>query len=72
MMPKYSNLRTARRELEGFLNGLGAHHPGRSIIEKSLHDIEKVIATDPTTKACTPEKGYVEMRLKETGKYNDI
>ena len=70
MNPKYSKLRTARTELEGYLNGLSKCHPTRSIIERALKDIEKAISNDPTTKACTPPKGYVEMKLKETGKYH--
>ena len=72
MRPKYQNLRIARTELEGYLNGLGKYHPTRSFIERALKDIEKAISVDPTTKACTPPKGYVEAKLKETGKYDEI
>ncbi len=69
MRPKYQNLKIARTELEGYLNGIGKHHPTRSIIERALNNIEKVILSDPTTKACTPDEGYVEKKLKETGRY---
>lgn len=67
MMPKYQNLKIAKRELTGFLMNLDKHHPTRSIIERTLHDIEKVILTDPIIHACTPPAGYVNQKLKEIG-----
>lgn len=69
MIPKYDNLSRAQYELIQYLDSIGEHHPTRSLIEKVTRDIDKVIKSNPITKACTPESGYVDQVLKETGRY---
>ena len=69
MIPKYANLSTAKYELVQYLHSVGEHHPTRSLIEKAICDIDKVMKNNPTTRACTPEPGYVDQVLKETGRY---
>ena len=69
MIPKYNNLSNARYELVEYLNSIGDHHPTRSLIEKSIYDIDKIMKLNPTIHACTPNAGYVNQKLKETGRY---
>lgn len=69
MIPKYVNLSRAQYELTQYLNRVGEYHPTRSLIEKGIRDINKVLDNDPTIKACTPKPGYVNKVLKETGRY---
>ena len=69
MIPKYANLSHARYELVQYLNSIGEHHVTRSLIEKAIHDIDKVMKLNPTIRACTPESGYIDQKLKETGRY---
>lgn len=69
MIPNYNNLSCARYELIQYLNSIGKHHPTRSIVEKTIHDIDKVMKNNPTIRACTPKIGYVDQVLKKTGRY---
>jgi len=68
-IPKYANLSNSRYELIQYLNSIGEYHPTRSIIEKTICDIDKVMKNNSITRACTPEIGYVNQVLKETGRY---
>ena len=68
-MPKYDKLSNARYELVTYLNSLSKYHPTRSLIEKAIYDIDKVMKNNPTIRACTPEVGYVDSVLETTGRY---
>lgn len=68
-IPHYSNLSNARYELIQYLKSINDYHPTRSIVEKTIHDIDKVMKNNPTIRACTPKTGYVDQVLKETGRY---
>ena len=68
-IPKYTNLTNARYELVQYLETISEHHSTRSLIEKAIKNIDKVIENNPTKKACTPKIGYVDKVLKATGRY---
>ena len=70
MIPNYNNLSCARYELIQYLNSIGDHHLTRSLIEKAIRDINKVLDNDPTIRACTPKPGYVDKVLKKQGDIN--
>ena len=59
----------SRNLLENHINTLGQYDPEKSVLMKSLYNIDRVLEIDPVKIACTPKPGYVNQKLNEMGGY---